>query len=301
MAKTNVITTEGMSDIQAREIDFVTQFTQNFQALMDLLSVSRTIEKTSGTDLVMKRVKVTLAQSVAEGETIPYSPASFESVSAEKIILEKYSTGTTLEAISENGGDVSVDKVDQALRAEIASAITNKLYTALAQGELEGNATTFQKRLAKAKAKVLTHFEQLSLGITGVIGWANTEEFYDWAGDREITVQQLFGLTYVKNFLGYDILFLSSYVPEGKVIATAKNNLNIYSVNPADPDFAKAGLVYTSDETGLIGTHVQGDYNTAVAELFAICGVKLFPEFADGIAVISTTTADDDSNETVTP
>ena len=40
-------------------------------------------------------------------------------------------------------------------------------------------------------------------------------------------------------------------------------------------------------ETNLIGFHVNGNYNTAVGETFAIMGMTLWAEYLDGIAVVT--------------
>lgn len=70
-AKTNLTMT---SDVQvtAREIDFVTRFARNWQHLRDILGIMRPIKKQPGTVLKSKTASVTLAQSVGEGEEIPY-------------------------------------------------------------------------------------------------------------------------------------------------------------------------------------------------------------------------------------
>jgi hypothetical protein len=64
-------------------------------------------------------------------------------------------------------------------------------------------------------------------------------------------------------------------------------NIVLYYVDPADSDFAKAGLVYATGngETNLIGFHTQGNYSTAVSEAFAVMGMTLFAEYLDAIAV----------------
>ena len=99
------------------------------------------------------------------------------------------------------------------------------------------------------------------------------------------------GFQYLKDFMGYNTIFLLSEdeVPRGKVLATPVENIVLYYVDPADSDFVKAGLVYTTgaSETNLIGFHTQGNYNTAVSEAFAIMGLTLFAEYIDGIAVIT--------------
>jgi uncharacterized protein YjdB len=90
--------------------------------------------------------------------------------------------------------------------------------------------------------------------------------------------------------MGYSTLFLLSApnIPEGTVIATAVENIDLYYVNPANSDFAKLGLTYTTDgETNLIGFHANGNYSTAVGEVFALMGMKLWAEYLDAIAVIT--------------
>ena len=64
-------------------------------------------------------------------------------------------------------------------------------------------------------------------------------------------------------------------------------NIVLYYIDPADSDFVRAGLVYTTGdtETSLIGFHTQGNYSTAVSEAFAILGLTLFAEYIDAIAV----------------
>ena len=52
---------------------------------------------------------------------------------------------------------------------------------------------------------------------------------------------------YVENFLGADILFFSSEMPQGRVIATPVNNIIPYYVDPGDSEFTQAGLSYTTD------------------------------------------------------
>ena len=128
--------------------------------------------------------------------------------------------------------------------------------------------------------------------MTEVVGFANIEDFYDWLGDKDITTQTMFGLTYIKNFLGYNTLFLlpAKYIAAGKVVATPVENIDLYYVDPSDSDFAKLGLNYTvMGETNLIGVHVEGDYSRATGDMFAIMGMKLWAEYLDGIAVATVT------------
>ena len=109
------------------------------------------------------------------------------------------------------------------------------------------------------------------------------------AADNQITVQNQFGFQYIKDFMGYNTIFLlsSGEIARGKVIATPVDNIVLYYVDPADSDFSKAGLVYTTagEASNLIGFHTQGNYHTAVSESFAVMGMTLFAEYLDGISV----------------
>jgi hypothetical protein len=124
---------------------------------------------------------------------------------------------------------------------------------------------------------------------TNVVAFVNIMDVYKYLGAAEITIQNEFGFNYIKNFMGYSVVFLlgDDEVEQGRVIATPVENIVMYYVDPGDSDFVKAGLAYTTGvgETNLIGFHTQGNYNTAVTEAFAIMGLTLFAEYIDAIAV----------------
>jgi hypothetical protein len=88
--------------------------------------------------------------------------------------------------------------------------------------------------------------------------------------------------------MGASTMIITSEIPQGKIVAVPVENIDLYYTDPADSDYAKAGLVYTTDGvTNLIGFHVQGNYNTAVGESFALLGMKLWAEYLNGIAVVT--------------
>ena len=142
-----------------------------------------------------------------------------------------------------------------------------------------------------AKGRVINKFKQMHKNVTGVVGFVNVLDVYKYLGTAEITIQNQFGFQYIKDFMGYNVIFLLSEeeLAEGKIIATPVENIVMYYVDPSESDFAKAGLVYQTGagETNLIGFHTQGNYNTAVSEAFAIMGFELFAEYIDGIAVVT--------------
>ena len=286
----------GKSQIQvrAREIDFVTSFGKNMQALLDVMGITRMIKKENGSVLKTKKVSGTLKDGdVAEGEEIPMSQYKVEEETFDTIKIKKYRKGVSIEAIAERGYEAAVEMTDEEFKSDLQNVVLDKFYTQLKMGSLVGHETTWQMAFAMAIGKVKNKFETMKRTATGVAVWVNTLDVYKYIGAADITLQTAFGMQYIKNFLGADIVFVSSQIPENTVIATPLNNLIAYYVDPADTEFVKAGLEYTTDSaTGFIGFHVQGNYEHAISDMFAIMGVRLFAEYLDAIAYIAVGSSD---------
>lgn len=142
--------------------------------------------------------------------------------------------------------------------------------------------------VAMAIGKVVAKFQKMKRTATGVAVWVNTLDVYKYLGAADITLQTAFGFKYLTNFLGADVVFVTSEVPQNVVIATPLNNMIAYYVDPGDSDFAKAGLEFTTDsETGFIGFHSEGTYSRMISDNYAIMGLRLFCEYLDAIAYIS--------------
>lgn len=288
------MTGQAQIQVRAREIDFVTSFGKNMQALLDVMGITRMIKKANGTVLKVKKVSGTLQSGdVAEGDEIPLSQYKVEETDFDTIKIEKYRKGVSLEAIAEKGYDAAVDQTDAEFKADLQNQILDKFYTQLKMGSLVGHESTWQMAIAMAIGRVKDKFEKMKRTATGTAVWVNTLDVYKYVGAAEISTQTAFGMNYIKNFLGADICFISSQIPENTVIATPLNNLVAYYVDPADSEFVKAGLAYTVDsETGFIGFHAQGTYERAISDMFAIMGVRLFAEYLDAIAYIAVGSSD---------
>ena len=291
MAAKENLTTSAALEVTARELDFVTRFGRNWDHLREILGIMRPIRKQPGTVLKSKTATITLADgNVAEGDEIPYSKAQITETPYDEMKVEKYSKSVSLEAIKDHGYDTAVAMTDEAFLYELQDKVTGKFYTYLNTGSLTSTESTWQRALAMAKGNVINKFKKMHRQCTKIVGFANVLDLYDYLGDAPITVQSAFGFQYVQNFMGFDTIFLLSdgEIAKGKVIATPVENINLYYVDPSESDFARAGLVYTTDgETNLIGFHTQGDYKHAVSEAFAIMGMTLFAEYLDAIAVIT--------------
>ena len=289
-AKANLIMTNDIL-VTAREIDFVTRFERNWQHLRDILGIMRPIKKQPGAVLKSRYAEGTLQSgNVGEGEEIPYSKFTVKEKTYAEMTIEKYANAVSIEAIKDHGYENAVQMTDDEFLFQLQTDVTGRFYDYLKTGTLTSTETTFQMALAMAKGRVENKFKQMHRNVTGVVGFVNILDVYEYLGAAEITIQNQFGFQYMKDFMGFNTIFLlsDSEIPRGQVIATPVENIVLYYVDPNESDFARAGLVYTvSGETNLIGFHTQGNYHTAVSEAFAVMGLTLFAEYIDAIAVIT--------------
>lgn len=279
------------TDVTAREVDFVTRFADNWEALRNILGIMRPIRKAPGTQLISYTADVTLESGDVEpGHVIPYSKATITQAAKGDLEIKKYAKAVPIEDVNKYGAAIAVEKSDDAFLTKLQNEVLNNFYTFLNTGTLTGEASTWQAALAKAQGEVLNKFASMQKDVTSVVGFANILDAYDYLGSAEITVQTRFGVQYVEDFLGYSVLFLlpAPRVARGTVIATPVENMDLYYIDPSDSDFAKLGLNYTTQgETNLIGFHAQGNYSTAVGESYALMGMALWAEYLDGIAKIT--------------
>lgn len=288
------MTGQAQVQVRAREIDFVTSFGKNLQALLDILGITRMIRKENGSALKTKEVKGTLQSGdVPEGNEIPLSQYTVEEKVFDTIKIDKYRKSVSIEAIAERGYDAAVQSTDEEFKSDLTNVVSDRFYAQLKAGSLVGHESTWQMAFAMAIGKVVNKFQEMKRTATGISVWVNTLDVYKYLGAADITLQTAFGFKYMKNFMGADTVFVTSQIPEGVVIATPINNIAAYYVDPGDSEFAKAGLQYTTDSaTGFIGFHVQGTYERAISDMFAIMGLRLFCEHLDAIAYISVGGAD---------
>ena len=288
------------TSVTAREVDFVTRFNDNWDALRNIMGIMRPIRKAPGTSLISYTADVALEDGdVGAGEVIPYSKATITQATKDDLSIKKYAKAVPIEDVDKYGAEIAVEKSDDAFLTKLQNVVLGNFYTFLNTGSLTGTAATWQAALAKAQGEVLNKFAGMAKDVTSVVGFANILDAYDYLGAADISVQTQFGLNYVNDFMGYSTLFLlpttvsgNNAIARNTVIATPVENIDLYYADPGDSEFARLGLNYTvQGETNLIGFHAQGNYSTAVGESYAIMGMKLWAEYLDGIAKITVTPA----------
>lgn len=279
------------TDITIREIDFVTRFGKNWNSLREVLGIMRPVRKAPGSQLTSYTASVTLQDgNVNPGNVIPYSAATVTQTRFGTLNLLKYAKAVTIEDVNNYGAEVAVQKTDDAFLNELQTQVLDDFYDFLTDetSAMTGTEATFQMAVAMSIGKVVDKFKKLRRDTTNIVTFVNTLDAYRYLGAAEVTVQNLFGLQYIKNFLGAETMILSSEIAEGKVISIPADNIILYYADPGDSEFAKLGLQYTVEgETNLIGFHANGNYTTAVGESFALMGMSLWAEYADAICIIT--------------
>ena len=285
------------TNVTAREIDFVTRFTQNWDALREILGIMRPVRKAPGSRLISYTASVTLESGeVDPGEVIPYSKASVTQNSYADLELLKYAKAVPIEDVNQYGATIAVQKTDDAFLNELQSVVMDNFYDTLTTNAsaLTSTELTFQMAVSIAIGKVRDKFKTMHRSVSNIVVFVNTMDVYTYLGAADISIQSAFGLDYMKNFLGAQTVIVSSEIDPGTVIAIPADNIVLYYIDPGDGDFAQLGLNYTVDgDTNLIGFHAQGAYHTAVGESYALMGMVLWMEYADGEAIV---TFGDDSN-----
>lgn len=280
MAETNLITKADLA--RAREVEFVSMFGENVQKLMEALGVTRKIAKQAGAVLKSYKATGTLENgNVGEGEVIPLSKYQTEAVTYGEITLNKWRKATSAEAIVERGYDQAVEMTTDRMLRDVQKKIRADYFTFLATGTGAVTGTTLQATLAKAWGQLQVLFED---DAPATVYFVNPLDIADYLAEASITTQTAFGMNYVEDFLGLGTVFMNSSVPEGKIYATAKENIVLYYIPVNGADLNEA-FSFTADETGYIGIHEEPDYTTMTASDTVVEGMTLFAERIDGIVV----------------
>lgn len=290
MAVVTNTTTTNQITTPVREIDFVSRFESNWDALREILGIMNPIRKTPGTKLVSSKASIVLQDgAVAEGDEVPLSQATVVPVAYKDITLKKYRKRVTAEAVDKYGAAVAIQKTDDALLNELQGEVLDEFYEFALTGELTSTEDTFQMAVAMAIAKVKDKFKKMRLNYSNIVVFANTLDVGRYVGAANITMQTQNGVEYLKNFLGAETMIVSSEIPAGTVLAIPADNIVLYYIDPADGDFQQLGLVYTTGNgvTNLIGVHKEGVYDHVSGDTHVVMGMVLWAEYLDAIAVVT--------------
>lgn len=279
-AESNVITTQQMKKV--REVDFTRRFTGTIlRKLMEALGVTRKIPMIDGTTMYYYKTVGTLQDgSVAEGAVIPLSQYERTKTPIGEIQLKKWRKAATAEAILKSGYSEAVRETDAKLLLDVQTGIRTDFFNYLKgiDATVVG-ADTLQKVLAQTWGNLQVLFENDAVE---AVHFLHPLTIADYLGTANITVQNTFGFNYIVDFLGLGTVIMTSQIPQGSVISTAKENLIMYYVPVTSEAMTSLGV--TADSTGYIG--IKSGYaneQRAQVESLVLSGIQFLVEYADGV------------------
>ena len=267
---------------RVREREFIEIFNGDIRKLTEALGITRKIQKESGSVLKVMKVTGTLENGkVPEGEIIPLSQFATTWEPIGEITLKKWRKSTSIEAINDKGYVQAVSATTDKMIKLIQREIRTDFFNFLATGTRTATGDGFQDTIANAWGQLQVIFEDTDVQ---PVFFLNPLDVASYLGSAQISTQTLFGMTYLKNFLGLGDVFLNGDVPQGKIYATVKDNVVLYYVNAGTADIS-LGFNFSTDQTGLIGIHEYADYTRDVVDDSVVSGIKLFAENLYGVVV----------------
>ena len=265
----------------AQSVDFASSFNSGITGLQKVLGVTRLVPMASGSTLKTYKSSVTLDGTTVEpGAVIPLSLVKQEPAETIELVWDKKRKAVPAEDIQTYGYARAVANSDSLFIRELQKEVRGKFFDLLETGTGTASGEGLQATSAQAWGKVQVAFEDDG---AEVIGFFNTMDVADYLGDANITTQTAFGMQYVENFMGFRVALISALVPQGKIYATASDNLVLAYANMTNANMAEFEM-YT-DETGLIGVTHSINKQRLTSETITASAIVLFPERIDGVVI----------------
>lgn len=295
----NIITANDIDSALSQE--FVANFKQDYDRLAELMGIFGVETRAAGTALYQLAVTGTLNNSAdttnntgssgtayIEGDYVNLSKYTVTKTAIGDITPYPYRKMTTAKAILQDGYEAAVLKTDKKMLSQIRAQIIQQFFTYLANGTAvpSGTIAGLQEALALTDAKVQDNMETNDDNTDApMVHFVNRTDIAAYLANATISTQNIFGMTYIQNFLGVENIFVTNKVSSGTLYATSAANLHAYGI-----DFdalSRGGLAYEVEDSGLIGVAHTGAYDHASAETNVMCGLLLF---AENLAYIGKTT-----------
>lgn len=254
---------------------------------LKMLKVTGTLNnaKTDPSTLPGESGNITLGSSsgtaYVEGDEVALSTFGTEWETVGEVVAKPYRKMTTAAAIQKAGYANAVLKTDAKMLSLIRAEIIKEFFTFLGKGTGTATGKGLQLAAANVDAKLGDALEKNGDASTRIIHFISREDAAAYLGAAPITTQNVFGLTYLENFLGMTNVVLTSQVPKGTMYATPAENIHIFGIDFAE--LTQGGLTYAQSANGLIGVAHAPAYDHVSTETNVLTGMLLFPEVKDYI------------------
>ena len=289
----------------AMDQEFIANFQHDMDRLAEILGIFGTETMSAGTVLKMLKVTgelnnaktdaskengtaataVTLGSSsgssYSEGDEVALSKFNAEWEPVAEVKGVPYRKMTTAAAIQKSGYVNAVLKTDQKMLSLVRGGIVSDFFTFLKKGTGAATGKSLQAALAMADAALGDSVAANGDEAGRIVPFVNRQDAAEYLGSATITDQNVFGMTYLQNFLGVSDVFLTNKVDKGGLYVTPVENVHIFGL-----DFgalSQAGLAYATDANGLIGVAHGPAYDRVSVETHVLTGCTMFPEVKDYI------------------
>lgn len=274
---------------------FVANFDHEVDRLIEVLGLFGVETATAGQAFYQYKVTGKLNDAeVEEGDETPLSHYKVEKVSFGEFEIHPYRKLVTAQAILKSGYENACLKTDNQMVKDIRADRLKQFFEFLKGEQIKDidGKTSIKTATGKTLQATLAYM-QSTLGDTlednndevsdnELVWFVNRTDIADYLADKDVTTETLYGMTYIKNFLGIvSNLFVTNKVEAKTIYVTPASNIRIYA-----PDFAEldtAGLSYETSANNLIGIHHQPAYNRTSCETYALTGMTIIPEIVDYI------------------
>lgn len=220
-------------------------------------------------------------KTYVEGDEITLSHFDLEKVYIGDVNFIPYRFRVTAQAIQRGGLRNALtrftDKAYKQLRSDSVADIFNWLNSFNGTSTAPASGTWgLQQLIAHTEEKLLNTLETHRENDTDIIHFLNRSDVYEYLANATITTQDLFGMTYLENFLGINKVFVSNKVASGTEIATPVANLKAYGIDFStlnDADFD-----YQTDGSNLIGFGYDKSMPHASIEVYPVRTLTIVPE-----------------------
>lgn len=282
----NTITTEQV--LEALSIEFVKHFNNDVNQLMQVLGIVSPEVVHAGTAMYQYNITGELGDpQPAEGDVVPLTTYTLTKEPIGEVEMDFYRKLTTAQAIQKAGIENAVNRQDRRMLTQVEDGLTSKFWNFLNNGTGYGTTPTgatinsLQAALAYSDAALADAMETNKDHSAGSIHIINRMDIADYLAKAEVSLQTLFGMTYLENFLGVENILVTSKVAKGTVFTIPYENLHMYAIDFAT--IGEAGLNYTTLDSGLIGVNHESTFERVGVITNVGCGMHLMAEVKDYI------------------
>lgn len=274
---------------------FVANFDQEVNQLVEVLGLFGVEQATAGQAFYQYKITGKLNDAeVEEGDETPLSHYKVEKVSFGEFEIHPYRKLVTAQSILKNGYENACLRTDQQMAKDIRAERLKQFFDFLKGEEIKdikggsvistATGKTLQATLAYMQSTLQDKLEDNNDEVSDndLVWFVNRTDIADYLAEKEITTQTLYGMTYIKDFLGIvSNVFVTNKVEAKSVFVTPSSNIHIYGVDFGALD--TAGLTYETSDNNLVGVHHKPAYDRTSCETYALTGMTILPEIVDYI------------------